>query len=95
MTGTFQVLLTYVVFIGWIFYGLGGVAVMVFRRREPDAPRPFRVPGYPLTPLLFVASAAVIVLNTVITNPTRGAIGIGGALLGLPVYYWWKRSRPA
>ena len=96
MSGTFEMLLTYVVFVGWIFYGLGGLSVIVFRRREPDAPRPFKVPGYPITPLLFVASALVIVLNTVVTNPTRGAIGIGGALLGVPIFYLWKRAaKPA
>ncbi|MDX2057465.1 MAG: amino acid permease, partial [Gemmatimonadales bacterium] len=96
MSGTFEMLLTYVVFVGWIFYGLGGLSVIVFRRREPDAPRPFKVPGYPITPLLFVASALVIVLNTVVTNPTRGAIGIGGALLGVPIFYLWKRTaKPA
>jgi APA family basic amino acid/polyamine antiporter len=92
MSGTFNILLTYVVFVGWIFYGLGGLCVIVFRRREPNAPRPFKVPGYPVTPILFVLSAAVIVLNTVVTNPMRGAIGIGGALLGVPIYYLWRRS---
>ena len=47
-TGTFEQLLTYVVFTGWIFYGLGALSVFVYRRREPEAPRPFRVPGYPI-----------------------------------------------
>lgn len=95
MSGTFGILLTYVVFIGWIFYGLGGLSVIVFRRREPDAPRPFKVPLYPLTPILFVLSAAVIVLNTVINNPMQGVIGLGGVMLGLPVYFWWRRSSSA
>ncbi|MHB1329138.1 MAG: APC family permease [Gemmatimonadales bacterium] len=95
MSGTFGILLTYVVFIGWIFYGLGGLSVFVFRRREPDAPRPFKVPFYPVTPILFVLSAAVIVLNTIVSNPLQGVIGIGGVLLGLPVYFWWRRSSAA
>jgi APA family basic amino acid/polyamine antiporter len=70
-TGTFEQLLTYVVFTGWIFYGLGALSVFVYRRREPDAPRPYRVPGYPLTPVLFVASAAALMLNTLVTQPTK------------------------
>ncbi|MEZ4457778.1 MAG: hypothetical protein R2882_14700 [Gemmatimonadales bacterium] len=41
---------------------------------------------------MFVASAAVIVLNTVFTDPVRGAIGIGGALLGLPIFFFWRRQ---
>jgi APA family basic amino acid/polyamine antiporter len=91
LTGTFNTLLTYVVFVGWIFYGLGGVCVIVFRRREPDAPRPMKVPGYPVTPILFVCSALVIVVNTIVDNPVRGLIGIGGTLLALPVYAFWRR----
>jgi APA family basic amino acid/polyamine antiporter len=95
MSGTFRILLTYVVFVGWIFYGLGAVCVIVFRRKDPEAPRPFKVPGYPVTPVLFVLAALVIVLNTVIQTPVRGAIGIGGALLGFPIYYAWRRQGAA
>jgi APA family basic amino acid/polyamine antiporter len=95
-SGTFEQLLTYVVFVGWIFYGLGAMAVFVFRRTEAGVHRPFRTPGYPLTPLLFVISAAMLVLNTVITQPVRGAIGIGAVLLGTPAYYLWRaRARRA
>ncbi len=52
-----------------------------YRRREPDTPRPFRVPGYPVTPILFVASAAAIVLNTMVAQPGRAALGLGVLLL--------------
>jgi APA family basic amino acid/polyamine antiporter len=93
MSGTFNTLLTYVVFVGWIFYGLGGLCVIVFRRKEPTAPRPFKVPGYPVSPILFVLSAAAIVVNTVYQNPARGALGIGGAALGVPIYYLWRSRR--
>ena len=93
LSGQFSILLTYVVFVGWVFYGLGGLCVIVFRRKEPNAPRPFKVPLYPVTPIVFVASAAVIVLNTVVANPARGAIGLGGAALGIPIYYLWRRQR--
>ncbi|MEP6689913.1 MAG: amino acid permease [Gemmatimonadaceae bacterium] len=89
-SGTFEQLLTYVVFAGWIFYGLGGLAVFVYRRRQPNARRPFRVPGYPVTPVLFVLSAAMVVVSTLMAQPTRGAIGIGAVLLGTPVFYLWR-----
>jgi APA family basic amino acid/polyamine antiporter len=90
VSGTFTQLLTYVVFTGWIFYGLGALAVIVLRRRDPDAERAFKVPAYPFTPLLFVASALVLVLNTMLSQPTRAAIGIGAVLLGVPVFFFWR-----
>ncbi|MFN2400212.1 MAG: amino acid permease [Gemmatimonadaceae bacterium] len=92
-SGTFEQLLTYVVFVGFIFYGLGAMAIFTYRRREPNAARPFKVPAYPITPILFVASAAAIVVNTILTQPARAAVGIGFVLLGLPAYYAWRFSR--
>ena len=91
MTGTFQQLLTYVVFIGWIFYALGAAAVIALRIKRPDAVRPFTVPGYPVTPAVFVLAAAVIVGNTVVSQPGQAAIGIGVVLLGAPAYLVWKQ----
>jgi APA family basic amino acid/polyamine antiporter len=90
VSGTFEQLLTYVVFTGWIFYGLGGLAVMALRRKEPNTPRPFRVPGYPVTPLLFVASAALLVGNTLVAQPSRAAAGIAVVLIGTPAFYLWR-----
>ena len=92
VTGTFQQLLTYVVFIGWIFYALAAASVFVYRRRQPDAVRPYRVPFYPLTPILFIASAAAIVLNTIVTQPGLAAIGFGIVLIGAPAYFIWRRK---
>ena len=91
-TGTFEQLLTYVVFTGWIFYGLGALSVFVYRRREPNAVRPFRVPGYPITPILFVASAAALVVNTLVTQPARAAAGVVAVLLGTPAFIAWRAS---
>ena len=91
-TGSFDQLLTYVVFAAWIFYGLGALSLLVLRRREPDVPRPFRVPGYPVTPLLFVVAAAALVLNTIIAQPSRAAVGIVVVLTGVPAYFWWRRQ---
>jgi basic amino acid/polyamine antiporter, APA family len=91
LTGTFEQLLTYVVFIGWIFYALGAAAVIALRMKKPDAVRPFRVPLYPFTPLLFVLAGTVIVVNTIISQPVQSAIGIAVVLAGAPAYLIWRR----
>jgi basic amino acid/polyamine antiporter, APA family len=91
VSGTFEQLLTYVVFIGWMFYALGAAAVIALRIKRPDAVRPFRVPLYPLTPILFVLAGAVIVLNTIISQPLQSAIGIAVVLAGAPAYLIWRR----
>jgi len=57
----------------------------------PDAVCPYRVPFYSLTPLLFIAAAAALVLNTVITQPGLAAIGFGIVLFGAPAYFIWRR----
>ena len=90
ITGTFEQLLTYVIFIGWIFYALAAASIFVYRRRMPDAARSYRVPGYPVTPLLFVIAAAALALNTIVTQPMRAGIGLGIVLLGAPAYLIWR-----
>jgi basic amino acid/polyamine antiporter, APA family len=94
-TGTFQQLLTYVVFVGWIFYALGAMSIFVYRRRSPDAHRPFRVPGYPLTPALFVISAVAIVVNTLFVQPREALLGLGIMFLGTPAYLIWRKRKGA
>jgi len=85
-------LLTYVVFIGWIFYALAAASIFVYRKRMPEAVRPYRVPFYPLTPLLFIAAAVALVVNTIATQPKRAAIGLAIVLLGAPVYFIWAKQ---
>lgn len=92
-TGTFEQLLTYVVFVGWIFYALGALTIFAYRRHQPEAHRPFRVPGYPWTPLLFVTASAAIVLNTLFTQPGRALLGIGVVLLGTPAFFLWNKRQ--
>jgi APA family basic amino acid/polyamine antiporter len=95
-SGTFEQLLTYVVFAGWIFYGLGALSIFASRRNHPNAVRPFRTPGYPITPLLFAAGAAMVVLNTLRQQPTQALIGLIVVLLGTPAFYLWRsRARRA
>lgn len=91
-SGTFEQLLTYVVFTSWIFYALAAACVFVYRKREPNAQRPYRVVGYPFTPLIFVVTAGAIVVNAMVAQPRRAAIGMGIVLLGAPVYLIWRRG---
>jgi APA family basic amino acid/polyamine antiporter len=85
LIGGFSQLFTYVVFGGWIFYGLAVGAVVVLRRTEPDLPRPFRVPGFPAVPLIFIAAAFALVANTLVSNPRESAFGLAFIALGIPV----------
>ncbi len=90
-TGTFEQLLTYVVFTGWLFYALGAASIFTYRRKVSGRELPYRVPGYPWTPLLFIAAAAALVLNTIVIQMGRAAIGLGIVLLGTPAYFIWRR----
>lgn len=95
--GKFSELIGGVIFIGWIFYGLGAAAIFPIRRASQGLPIPYRVPGYPWTPLLFVLAAAAIVGNAVVQalfEPLQFknlAIAIALFLLGLPAYFFWRK----
>jgi APA family basic amino acid/polyamine antiporter len=91
-SGTYEQLLTYVVFIGWMFYALAAASIFIYRKRFPDLARPYRVPGYPFTPALFIVAALTLVINTIATQPTRAVIGLGIVFLGAPAYLLWRRS---
>ena len=84
--GGFSQLFTYVIFGGWIFYGLAVLSVIVLRRKAPEMPRPFHVPGYPVVPLLFGVVALGIVVNTLVETPRESGFGLAFIALGIPVY---------
>ena len=93
-TATFERLLTYVVFAGWIFFALGALSIFWYRRAN-GVPSTYRVPGYPVTPVLFVAAAAAIVINTVFTQPKQAAVGIALVLIGIPAFLFWQSRKQA
>ena len=95
VTGTFQQLFTYAVFTGWLFYGLAAASIFLYRRKRPDHPRPYSVPFYPWTPLLFILAAAALVANTIVAQPRPAAIGLGIVFLGAPVYLFWRARKPS
>lgn len=90
--GTFENLISYVVFTDWIFFALAAAGVFVLRKRRPDAERPYRTLGYPVTPLFFIAIAVVFVANTLLLKPGEAWAGIAFLALGIPVFYAWKRA---
>jgi basic amino acid/polyamine antiporter, APA family len=94
-TGGYERLLNYVVFADWIFFGLTVAALIVFRRTHPLNTRPpnsFRAPGYPFVQVAFAAIAAGVVLSVVIADPVSAGIGAALLALGVPVFFWFRRS---
>jgi APA family basic amino acid/polyamine antiporter len=92
LTGSYEQILSYVVAVDWVFFGLTAGAVFLFRRRARDGnDGTARIPGHPLTTALFIAAAALIVISTVLEAPVDSAIGLGIMLTGLPVYLLWRR----
>jgi APA family basic amino acid/polyamine antiporter len=83
-----------VVFVSWLFYGLNAGSVLMLRRREPDRPRPFRVPGFPIVPIVFIGLAMLLIGNTIWTNPGPSALGLGMTALGGLVYVVFLRGKP-
>jgi basic amino acid/polyamine antiporter, APA family len=87
------------IFIGWIFYGLGAASIFPIRRANQGRPIPYRVPGYPFTPILFVLAALALVGNAIyaaIADPSQFnylLVAIVLLLLGLPAYFFWTRQQ--
>jgi basic amino acid/polyamine antiporter, APA family len=76
----------------WPFLALAAVGVIVLRRKHPHLERPYRTPGYPIVPLLFFAGTGWVIGSALIANPVSTLIGMGLTLLGVPVYWFWKRA---
>jgi APA family basic amino acid/polyamine antiporter len=90
-TGTFRALFTRVVYTEWLFFGLMAIGLMLLRKR-PGLTRGYAIWGYPFTPLLFVIASFAVVVNTLLSNPRDGLIGLGVVLAGIPVY-WFRAAR--
>jgi APA family basic amino acid/polyamine antiporter len=95
LSGSLAQLVSYTGFALMLFAGTAVAAVFVLRRREPDAPRPFRAWGYPWAPGVFVAAAIVMVVNELWRNPGTSAAGVVIIAAGTPVYLWMRRSSRA
>ena len=91
-SGTFNQLITYIIFASWIFYGMSAGAVIILRKKKPDMERPYQIPFYPWIPIIFILFAIFLTVNTILEAPRDAAIGTGLILAGLPLYYYWKKN---
>jgi APA family basic amino acid/polyamine antiporter len=93
LTGTFEQILGYYVVVSLLYNVLAVTAVFRLRAKVPEHPRPFRVPGYPVVPAVFVAAALWVTGSEVAARPLRSGIGLAVLLSSLPVYRLWRRAR--
>lgn len=91
--GAFRELFSLAIFAEWLFYIVAASTIFVFRKREPDSPRPYRTTGYPLVPALFIGAAAVLLCYTFASNLRNSIVGVAVILLGIPVYARFARKR--
>ncbi|MBA3271650.1 MAG: amino acid permease [Acidobacteria bacterium] len=93
VTGSLDALGNYVAFAITLFAGVAVAAVFVLRRREPNAARPFKAVGYPVTPAIFVAFSILMVANAIYREPLSSGLGLLVIAAGIPVYWWFSRRR--
>jgi APA family basic amino acid/polyamine antiporter len=91
LSGSYDVLTDYVIFASWIFYGMTTASVFIFRRRLPQAERPYRAWGYPIVPALFLFVTGWLLINTLLAARNQALAGLFLIALGLPVYWFWSR----
>jgi len=89
VSGTYEQILGYVVSVDFIFFGLTGLALFVFRRRAGESAS-FRTPGHPVTTAVFTAACWIVVIGTVARSPVNSMIGFAILLAGLPAYWFWR-----
>ncbi|MCE1199150.1 MAG: amino acid permease [Marinilabiliales bacterium] len=92
LSGTFDQLTDMIIFAVFIFYGATSLGVFILRRKMPDAPRPYKVWGYPIVPAFYILFCLVLFFNTIVTRPREAAIGMTLLLAGIPVYLWLQKK---
>jgi len=90
MSGSFDTITDYVIFATWFFYMLTALGVIVLRKKMPDAPRPYKVIGYPYTIWFFVIFSFVFLMNSLISDTENAAMGTILIMTVLPLYFFWK-----
>ncbi|HEU6450595.1 MAG TPA: amino acid permease [Gemmatimonadaceae bacterium] len=97
LTGTYGQLLNYVIFASLTFYVFTTLGLFILRKKMPDAERPYRALGYPFLPGLYIVLAAAVAVILLIAPQTRAQAlaGLGLVLVGIPVFYLWRRKAPS
>lgn len=93
LSGSFDQLTDLAIFAFWLFYGMVTAAVFIFRKREPNAPRPYKTWGYPVVPALFVLVTIYLIIFTIKNAPLQSLIGLAIIAAGLPVYFYFTRNK--
>jgi APA family basic amino acid/polyamine antiporter len=93
LSGSFDQLTDMVIFSIFIFYGLTTIGVFILRKRMPDAPRPYKVWGYPAVPVIVILFCAALFFNTIIERPREAGIGMALMLTGVPFWFWFNRKK--
>jgi basic amino acid/polyamine antiporter, APA family len=91
--GNFRQLFSLAIFAEWLFYMISGSTVFIFRWRDPQAPRPYRVLGYPFVPALFIAVASILLYYTFRGDWPNSLYGLLVILAGIPVFWWFRLRR--
>ena len=89
--GTFEDVITYVVFTDWIFFCLVAISVFVFRVTKKDEPRPYKTWGYPVTPTVFIVCSFLFVMNTLIQKPLQAWAGLILVAVGIMIYFGFRK----
>ncbi len=92
LSGSYDTLTDSAIFALTLFYAFVAGAVFIFRRRMPDAPRPYRTWGYPVVPIVFLVVTAFLIGRTIWDSPKQSAIGLGLIALGFPVYLFFRHQ---
>jgi len=92
LSGSFDQLTDMIIFAVFIYYGATTLGVFILRKKMPDAPRPYRVWGYPLVPAIVLIFSAALLINTFFARPREAAIGLVLMLTGVPLYFFFKRN---
>lgn len=90
LSGTFDQLTDMIIFAVFIYYGATTLGVFVLRKKMPDAPRPYKVWGYPVVPAIFILFSIALFVNTIINRPREVVIGMALMLTGIPLWWWFK-----
>jgi APA family basic amino acid/polyamine antiporter len=93
LSGTYGQLLNFVIFAAVVFYAVTAIGLFRLRKTRPDLPRPVRAPGYPVLPALYIVLTGLIAIDLLIQDATRtyAFLGLALVLLGVPVYFGWRR----
>ncbi|MCC0631682.1 amino acid permease [Clostridioides sp. ZZV15-6388] len=92
LSGQFNLLTDLTIFSIWVFYVLTFVGVIRLRREQPDLHRPYKVPLYPIIPIIAILGGLFVIINQILTSTAISLGGIFITLLGLPVYYYMKKG---